>query len=141
MQRLGDTMVSELRVRYYPDADILTIDTGEPQGSTTSMDWHLEVVASLAAPEPCSKVVALEIQGAHAYLPLGQLVYDEEADIQLFGAKDGATVQVENGDLVGYWKPDPTNPSDFIPLGVALCSARRWLGPIKIESVATTADA
>ena len=132
--------MGELRVAYYPDADILIIDTGEERAATTSMDWHLEVVATLASEEPCSKVVCLEIQGTRAYLPLGQLGYDEEADMQLFGAKDGSTVEVENGDLVGYWKPDPINPSDFIPLGVALRSARRWLGPIRIESATTTGD-
>ena len=117
-----------LRVAYDPaDVCILNISTGERSITSTSLEHEYDVIAELTAEEGPSKVVALEILDPFNYFPLGTSGYDADADTLLFGSKDGATAVETNGYLVAYWKPDPDDPNDYIPLGVEVLSARKWL--------------
>ena len=129
-------LVSEgrLEVRYWPESDILTIDTGTPHVGCASLDWPDEVVVDLATEDKYSKVVGVEVRGATAWLPLGKMGYDQEADTLMLGKKEGATVVVAHGHLVAYWKPDPDDFDGkfYIPLGIEVLSARKWLGSLAV---------
>ena len=116
-----------LRVSYDSDVHILNIISGERGITSTSLEGDFDVIADLTSEEAPSKVVALEILDPVNYFPLGTSGYDAGADTLLFGSKDGATVAETNGYLVAYWKPDPDDPNDYIPLGVEVLSARKWL--------------
>ena len=117
----------QLRISYDPDVKILNITTENRGVTSTSLEHDYDVIADLDSEESPSKVVALEILDPINYFPLGANGYDTEADTLLFGSKDGATDIQTNGDLVAYWKLDPDDPNDYIPLGVEVLSARKWL--------------
>ena len=118
----------QLRVSYDPDVRMLNITTADRGVTSTSLEHDYDVIADLDSEDSPCKVAALEILDPSNYLPFGTHGCNERTDTLLFGSKEEATTVEANGDLVAYWKPDLRDPAgSYIPLGVEVLSARKWL--------------
>ena len=81
--------------------------------------------------EDSNTPVGLEVLGFRGILPLGKEGYSAESDTQSLGDKGGATLVVENGDLVAYFGLyDATYPEDLYLLAVDLRNASKHLAPL-----------
>ena len=119
----------KLKASYDNEANSLLVRSYKRGVTSTTLEHDWDVILDLATENQHSKVVAVEVLHASAYLPLGRKGYDPETDTLMLGTREGATEIDVLGDLVAYWKPDPVDPSEiYIALGLEVRSARRWLG-------------
>ena len=119
-----------LKVVYDKEVNILTLSTGEEGFTSTSLPdfWH--IVLDLVSMES-RYVVAVELAGASAFLPLGKRDYDDLKDQLVLGSvMEDAHIET-NGDIQTLWVPYKDDPDSFMdPVGVIICNASRHLGQI-----------
>ena len=119
-----------LKVVYDQEVNILHLSTGEQGNTSTSLPDFWDVVLDLVSMES-RHVVAVELTGASAFLPLGKRGYDDSKDQLVLGSVI-ETAQVEiNGDIQTFWVPDGEDPDSFMdPVAVIICNASTHLGQI-----------
>ena len=124
----------KLRVHYDPECDAIGLHSGQQRKASASLVTSVDVIIDLAN-EDSHRAVALEVLGISGYLPLGKASYCEETDtLTLGGEIKTATLVVNNGDLIAYWRPDNLPPVSMEPIAVDLRNASKHLKPV-IESL------
>lgn len=117
-------------VHYDPECNAIGLDSGRSRKASSSLVTNVDVIIDLENRDS-HQVVALEVLGISAYMPLGKLGYCEETDTLTFGGEiDTATSVVENGDLVAYWRYDKLRPVAMEPVAVDLKNASTHLAPV-----------
>ena len=120
-----------MRTFYDSEANYVRLLSGDKGELSTTLLDDDNIVIDLDT-EDGYGIVGLTIMGPRAYLPLGKVGYDAEADVLTFGVRvDDPALVTENGDLVAYWqvdKRDPTNCMDAV--GAALRNASQHLAPV-----------
>ncbi len=121
----------KLKVSYDQEFGIFWIRSDQRSGMSTSLITDVNLVIDMPSEQSC-QVVGLEVHGIEAYLPLGKLSYCTETDTLTFGSEvETATVAEENGDFVGYWRPDEDYPDDAMEaVAVDLRNASKHLAPV-----------
>ena len=116
-----------LKTLYDDEVDVLHLSTGVTGATSASLYDFPDVIVDLADDEG-RHVVAVEVIGASAYLPLGRHGYDREQDALTMGdvASDPACVTV-HGDIVTYWQEQ----ADADPIGVTLRQASKHLDGLR----------
>ena len=113
-----------LKLVYDQEVDVLRLLTAEKGSTSSSLLGLEEVVIDLATNEG-HHVVAVEVTGASAYLPLGERGYDAQTDTLTLGTTVNDPRRItENGDIVTFWQTDEEEPGSFMdPIGVAVRNA------------------
>ena len=121
----------DLKLVYDQEVDVLRLLTTEKGSTSSSLLGLEEVVIDLATNEG-HHVVAVEVMGASAYLPLGKHGYDAQTDTLTLGIAVCYPDRItENGDIVTFWQTDEEEPSSFMdPIGVAVRNASIHLSAV-----------
>ena len=80
----------KLRASYDNEANSLLVRSYRRGVTSTTLEHDWDVILDLATASQHSKVVAVEVLGASAYLPLGSKGYDPESDTLVLGTRQGA---------------------------------------------------
>ena len=128
-----------LEMEYYQDVDamVLTdtmVSTSEKR-PTRTVDLESTTFVMIDFVDEISyEPVNLELLSVSGHLPLEQNEkYRKETDTLTFGeGVDTATLITENGDLVAYWRPSPTdyNPERLCAIAVDLRNASKYLSSL-----------
>lgn len=123
-------LTRNLKMSYDPDNDILWLRDGYPSDGSSLLE-EAPFATMEMRDEDSREAIGVEISGFSGYLPLRRPDYCESADTLTIGARrETATLVVENGDLVAYWRPDESAPDDLEPFAVDLRNASGHLAPL-----------
>ena len=118
-----------LKLVYDQEVDVLRLLTAEKGSTSSSLLGLEEVVIDLATNEG-HHVVAVEVMGASAYLPLGKRGYDAQPLTLGTTVNDPRRI-TENGDIVTFWQTDEEEPGSFMDtIGVAVRNASIHLSAV-----------
>ena len=121
-----------LKMSYDPTNDILWLRDGSPSDGSSLLE-EAPFATMETRDEDSREAVGVEISGFSGYLPLRRPDYYEPADTLTFGARrETATLVVENGDLVAYWRPDESALGDLEPFAVDLRNASQHLASLLV---------
>ena len=115
------------RTMHDREVDVFHIAT-DAQGVTSSdLKDDPGVVVDLTQEYGVCQITSLEVMGISAYLPLGKLGYDVNADTLTLGETvDHPEKVLGNGDLVVHWGEDKY--VGFVPVGVVVSRASWHMG-------------
>ena len=123
-----------MRTFYDSKANAWRLTTGDRGVTSTTLLDDDSIVIDLDT-EDGYGIVGLTVMGPRAYLPLGKVGYDAEADVLTFGVRvDDPARVTENGDLVAYWQVDQDDPDGLMdPVGAAIKNVSRHLASFLSE--------
>ena len=123
-----------LRVKYSPmeeGFDAIVLDSGDERGidnGSIDLEFNPHVIIDLP-PDDGKAPVSLEVLWISDLLPLETNEdYCAETDTLTIGEElETATLVVENGDLVLYWRPDRNYPDELTAIAVDIRNASEHL--------------
>lgn len=113
-----------MRIHYDDEVDVLSMRKEGSSGVFESLYYDCGVAVELAT-EDGHDIAGLLIEGASAFLPLGERGYDAESDtLRLGRIVADADLVTENGDLIAYWQTSDIAPDEYYDaIGVAIRNA------------------
>ena len=117
-----------MRAHYDSEFNVLSLRTGVAAATEASLLDDAGIVLELAHQDGYD-IVGLMVMGAPAYVPHG---YDAKEDILRLGRTTAPELVVrENGDFIGYWQADASDPSGAMdPVGVVVRNASKHLASV-----------